>query len=84
MDLGLTGKLSEYYLGSVYQQSKAAEKSEGVSFRDAISAKAAEKVSGQINVTGMSFKDMWQARFPGGVLSYDGCIKYSARCMGKK
>lgn len=65
MDFGLTGKLSEYYLGSVYQQSKAAEKSEGVSFQDAISAKSAEKVSGQINVTGMSFKDMWQARFPG-------------------
>lgn len=65
MDFGLTGKLSEYYLGSVYQQSKAAEKSEGVSFQDAISAKAVEKVSEQTNVTGMSFKDMWQARFPG-------------------
>lgn len=65
MDFGLTGKLSEYYLGSIYQQSKATGKREGVSFQDAISAKATEKVSGQINVTGMSFKDMWQTRFPG-------------------
>ncbi len=65
MDFGLTGKLSEYYLGSVYQQSKAVGKREGVSFQDAIAVKAAEKVSGQTNVTGMSFKDMWQARFPG-------------------
>lgn len=58
MDFGLTGKLSEYYLGSVYQQSKAVGKREGVSFQDAIAVKAAEKVSGQTNVTGMSFKDM--------------------------
>ena len=35
MDFGLTGKLSEYYLGSVYQQSKAVGKREGVSFQDA-------------------------------------------------
>lgn len=65
MDFGLTGKLSEYYLGSIYKQSKATGKREGVSFQDAICAKATEKVSGQINVTGISFKDMWQARFPG-------------------
>lgn len=66
MDFGLTGKLNEYYLGNIYQQSKAASKGEGVSFQDIISAKAAEKASGRTNVTGMSFKDMWQARFPGG------------------
>lgn len=47
MDFGLTGKLSEYYLGSVYQQSKAVGKREGVSFQDAIAVKALKKYPGR-------------------------------------
>lgn len=59
MDFGLTGKLGEYYLAQQYQKSGAAGKSSGVSFAEIAAAKTAE------STTGMSFKDMWQARFPG-------------------
>lgn len=65
MSFGLTGNINQYYLGSLYQQNKTTEKSSSVSFQNTISAKAAEKVTEQADVTGMSFKDMWQARFPG-------------------
>ncbi|MDE7330626.1 MAG: hypothetical protein K2O16_00065 [Lachnospiraceae bacterium] len=61
MDFGLTGKLSGYYLAQQYQKNGAAGKSEGMSFAELAAAKAA----GQSDVPGMSFKDMWQARFPG-------------------
>lgn len=61
MDFGLTGKLGEYYLTQQYQKNRGAVKSDGVSFAELAAAKAA----GQENVSGMSFKDMWQARFPG-------------------
>ena len=61
MDFGLTGKLSEYYLAQQYQKNGVAGKSSGVSFAELAAAKAA----GQSDVPGMSFKDMWQARFPG-------------------
>ena len=61
MDFGLTGKLSEYYLAQQYQKNGVAGKSSGVSFAELAAAKA----SGQSDVPGMSFKDMWQARFPG-------------------
>lgn len=65
MSFGLTGNIDQYYSGSLYQPNKTAEKSSSVSFQSAISAKAAEKVTEQADVTGMSFRDMWQARFPG-------------------
>lgn len=61
MDFGLTGKLGEYYLAQQYQKNGAAAKSSGVSFAELAAVKAAE----QSDVSGMSFKDMWQARFPG-------------------
>ena len=61
MDFGLTGKLSEYYLAQQYQKNGVAGKRSGVSFAELAAAKA----SGQSDVSGMSFKDMWQARFPG-------------------
>lgn len=61
MDFGLTGKLSGYYLVQQYQKNAAAGKSSGVSFAELAAAKAA----GQSDMSGMSFKDMWQARFPG-------------------
>lgn len=65
MSLGLTGNIDQYYLGSLYQPNKTAEKSSSASFQSTISAKAAERVTEQTDVTGMSFKDMWQTRFPG-------------------
>lgn len=61
MDFGVTGKLGGYYLAEQYRKNAAAGKSEGVSFAELAAAKAAE----QSDVPGMSFKDMWQARFPG-------------------
>ena len=60
MDFGVTGKLGGYYLAEQYRKN-AAGKSEGVSFAELAAAKAAE----QSDVSGMSFKDMWQARYPG-------------------
>lgn len=65
MSFGLTGNINQYYLGSYYQQNKTTEKSNSISFQSTISAKATEKVTEQADATGMSFKDMWQARFPG-------------------
>ena len=61
MDSGVTGKLGEYYLTQQYQKNRAAGKSDSVSFAEFAAAKAA----GAESVEGMSFKDMWQARFPG-------------------
>ena len=61
MDFGLTGKLGGYYLAQQYQKNAAADKSDGVSFAALASTKAVEKGT----AAGMSFKDMWQARFPG-------------------
>lgn len=65
MSFGLTGNINQYYLGNYYQQNKTTEKSNSVSFQSTISAKATEKVTEQTDATGMSFKDMWQTRFPG-------------------
>ena len=60
MDFGVTGKLGGYYLAEQYRKT-AAGKREGVSFAELAAAKA----TGQSEVSGMSFKDMWQARYPG-------------------
>ena len=61
MDFGVSGKLGGYYLAEKYRNNAAADKNGGVSFAELAAAKAA----GQSDVSGMSFKDMWQARFPG-------------------
>ncbi|EOS74827.1 hypothetical protein C819_02876 [Lachnospiraceae bacterium 10-1] len=61
MDFGVTGKLGGYYLAEQYRKNAAADKNGGVSLAELAAAKAA----GQSDVSGMSFKDMWQARFPG-------------------
>jgi hypothetical protein len=61
MNLGVSGKLGGYYLAEQYRKNAAADKNGGVSFAELAAAKAA----GQSDVSGMSFKDMWQARFPG-------------------
>ena len=60
MDFGVTGKSGGYYLAEQYRKN-AAGKSGGMSFAELAAAKAVEKGT----AAGMSFKDMWQARFPG-------------------
>ena len=60
MDFGVTGKLGGYYLAEQYRKT-AAGKREGVSFAELAAAKA----TGPSEGSGMSFKDMWQARYPG-------------------
>lgn len=59
MDFGVTGKMWEYGINS--RTSTTTEKNVDGSFAEIAAAKAAEKV----NVTETSFKEMWQARFPG-------------------
>ncbi len=61
MDFGVTGKLGGYYLAEQYRKNGVAGKSSDVSFEEFAAAKAMRQES----VSGMSFKDMWQARFPG-------------------
>ena len=61
MDFGVTGNFGGRYLAEQYRKNAAAEKGEGVSFAELAEAKAAEKGT----AAGMSFKDMWQTRFPG-------------------
>ncbi len=63
-DYGLLGKIGGYGAAGIYQKGKTAD-SGGVSFLELASAKSAGKVTEQDNVSGMSFKDMWQTRFPG-------------------
>ncbi|MDE7252173.1 MAG: hypothetical protein K2O32_04445 [Acetatifactor sp.] len=61
MDFGLTGKVGGYYLAEQYRKNVATGKSDGVGFAEL----AAAKMARQESVSGMSFKDMWQARYPG-------------------
>ncbi len=62
---GMTGIIGEYGVRNSYLQGKAVAGSGDTGFLDAVSEKVAEKVTEQANATGMSFKDMWQTRFPG-------------------
>lgn len=69
MDFGFTSKIGEYYLqcfGSKNAAAKALAMNGSISFEDIVAAKLAQGVTGRENVAGMSFKDRWQARFPGG------------------
>ena len=63
MDYGMAGIIAEYGVRNAYPQARTV--SGGTSFLDAVSAKAVEKVTEQAGAAGVSFKDMWQARFPG-------------------
>jgi len=63
MDFKVTSKLWEYGIGSCI--SAMAEKNVDRSFAEIAAAKAAEKEVSRENIAGMSFKDMWQTRFPG-------------------
>ena len=58
MDFGVTGKLWEY---GTSRTSAMKERRVDGNFAEIAAAKAADKG----NATGMSFKDMWQTRFPG-------------------
>ena len=78
MDFGVTGKLGGYYLAEQYRKN-AAGKSEGVSFAELAAAKAAE----QSDVSGMSFKDMWQARFPGAYYNVMDTSKIDGSLWGR-
>ncbi len=62
MDFGVTSKLWEY---GTSRTSAMKERRVDGSFAEIAAAKAAEKVTGQGNIAGMSFTDMWQTRFPG-------------------
>lgn len=64
MDNGVLGKIGGYGMDNAYSQRKTAGTSDGVSFVELAAAKAAGEVTEQDNVSGMSFKEMWQARFP--------------------
>ena len=61
MDFGVTGNLGGYYLAEQYRKNATSGTSGGVSFAELAAAKSAEKTE----ASGMSLKDMWQARFPG-------------------
>ena len=63
MDFGVTSKLWEYGIGS--RTSAMTEKNIDGSFAEIAAAKVAEKVADKGYAAGMSFKDMWQTRFPG-------------------
>ena len=78
MDFGVTGKLGGYYLAEQYRKN-AAGKSGGVSFAELAAAKAAE----QSDVSGMSFKDMWQARFPGAYYNVMDTSKIDGSLWGR-
>lgn len=83
MDFGVTGKLGGYYLAEQYRKNAAADKNGGVSFAELAAAKAAEKVAGQSDVSGMSFKDMWQTRFPGAYYNVMDTSKIDGSLWGR-
>ena len=79
MDFGVTGKLGGYYLAEQYRKNAVAGKSGGVSFAELAAAKAA----GQSGVSGMSFKDMWQARYPGAYYNVMDTSKIDGSLWGR-
>lgn len=79
MDFGVTGKLGGYYLAKQYRKNAAAGKSGDVSFAELAVAKAA----GQSEASGMSFKDMWQARFPGAYYNVMDTSKIDGSLWGR-
>ena len=59
MNFGTTGMVNGYYPSDLYQKIKSAKSTDKTGFLNAIAAEMAEKTES------VSFKDMWQARFPG-------------------
>ena len=62
MNFGITGNIGGYYLSEQHRKNIEAAKNNGVSFADSLAIANAEE---QDNVSEISFKDMWQTRFPG-------------------
>ena len=79
MDFGVTGKLGGYYLAEQYRKNAAADKNGDVSFAELAAAKAA----GKSDVSGMSFKDMWQARYPGAYYNVMDTSKIDGSLWGR-
>lgn len=61
MSLGLSNLTNNYYPKYMNQQSKPAESNSSIDFNGILSAKSTENTA----KAEWSFKDMWQARFPG-------------------
>lgn len=61
MSVGLSNLTDNYYLNYVNHQSRSTEADNGIGFNGILAAKATENAA----KTEQSFKDMWQARFPG-------------------
>lgn len=78
MDFAVTGKLGGYYLTGQYRKN-AADKNGDVSFAELAAAKAA----GRSDVYGMSFKDMWQAEFPGACYNVMDTSKIDGSLWGR-
>ena len=78
MDFGVTGKLGGCYLAEQYRKN-AAGRSEGISFAELAAAKA----TGRSEVSGMSFKDMWQSRFPGAYYNVMDTSKIDGSLWGR-
>lgn len=79
MDFAVTGKLGGYYLAGQYRKNAAADKNGDVSFAELAAAKAA----GRSDVYGMSFKDMWQAEFPGACYNVMDTSKIDGSLWGR-
>ena len=79
MDFEVTGKLGGRHLAEQYQKSAAADKNGGVSFAELAAAKAV----GQQNVSVMSFKDMWQTRYPGAYCNVMDTSKIDSSLWGR-
>ncbi|GFH91376.1 hypothetical protein IMSAGC002_02632 [Lachnospiraceae bacterium] len=78
MDFGVTGKLGGYYLAEQYRKNAVADKNGDVIFAE-LAAKAAE----QSDVSGISFKDMWQARYPGAYYNVMDTSKIDGSLWGR-
>ena len=79
MDFGVTDKLGGNHLAERYRKSAAADKNGGVSFAELAAAKAV----GKSDVSGMSFKDMWQARFHGAYYNVMDTSKIDGSLWGR-
>ncbi|RKJ49882.1 hypothetical protein D7X25_19110 [bacterium 1XD42-8] len=79
MDFGVKGKLGGYYLSEQYQKNAAADKNGGANFVEIAAAKA----PGRSDVWGVSFKDMWQERFPGAYYNVMNTSKIDGALWGR-
>ena len=79
MDYAVTGKLGGCYLAEQYRKNASPDKNGGVSFAELAAAKAV----GRSDVSGMSFKDMWQARFPGAYYNVMDTSKIDGSLWGR-